>query len=86
MNRSPVGVYGEASWAVQLGGGGGAAVTDVTGRAIARDGDDFASRGDYLANHVVIRVGDEQVAYGVEGQVARAVQFGESVAGPPSPR
>ena len=70
------GVDGEAAGAVQLGGGRGSVVAAVTGGAVAGDGDDVAGRLDHLADHVVVRVGDEQVARGVDGEADGAVQLG----------
>ena len=69
---------------VQLGGGRGPVVAAVTGGAVAGDGDDVAGRLDHLADHVVVRVGDEQVARGVDGDAAGPFSSA-AVAGPLSP-
>ena len=70
------GVDGDAVGVVQLGGGRGPVVAAVTGGAVAGDGDDVAGRLDHLADHVVVRVGDEQVARGVDGDAGGVVQLG----------
>ena len=76
MNRSPAESTATAVGVVQLGGGRGPVVAAVTGGAVAGDGDDVAGRLDHLADHVVASVGDEQVARGVDGEAAGAVQLG----------
>ena len=43
---------------------------------VAGDGDDVAGGLDDLADHVVARVGDEQVARGVDGDALGIVQLG----------
>src|SRR5208282_882083 len=70
------GVDGDAAGAVQLGGGRGAVVAAVTSFTVTCDGDDVAGRLDHLADHVIVKVGDEQVARGVDGDVAGVIQFG----------
>ena len=70
---------------VQLGGGRGSAVAAVTGGAVAGDGDDVAGRLDHLADRVVVRVGDEQVARGVDGDGYSGPFSSAAVAGPLSP-
>ena len=83
MNRSPAESMA-TPWDVQLGVGGESVVATVTGGAVAGDGDDVAGRLDHLADPVVARVGDEQVARGVDGDVAGVVSSA-AVAGPSSP-
>ena len=78
------GVHGDAVGVVQLGGGGGSVVAAVTVGPVAGDGDDVAGRLDDLADHVVVRVGDEQVARGVDGDAAGS-SSSAAVAGPLSP-
>ena len=70
------GVDGDAVGVIQFGGGRGPVVAAVTGFAVAGDGDDVAGRLDDLADHVVVIVGDEQVARGVDGDAPGDVQLG----------
>ena len=76
MNRSPAASTATPSGCVQLGVGRGSVVAAVTGGTVAGDGDDVAGRLDHLADHVVVRVGDEQVARGVDGDADGVAQLG----------
>src|SRR5262249_37174516 len=58
-------IHSHGAWGRQLGGGGGAVVAAVAGRARACDGDDGAGRLDHLADDVVAGVSDEQIAAAV---------------------
>ncbi len=69
------GVDGEAAGAVDLGVDRGSVVALVTRGAVAGDSDDVAGRLDHLADSVVARVGDEQVARGVDGDAVGAIQL-----------
>ena len=76
MNRSPAASTATPAGIVQLGGGRGPVVAAVTEGTVAGDGDDVAGRLDDLADHVVARVGDEQVARGVDGDTGGEAQLG----------
>ena len=65
------GVDGNAEGPVELCGGRWPIVAAVTLGSVAGDGDDVAGRLDHLANDVVVSVGDELVARGVDGDALR---------------
>ena len=98
MKMSPAASTATPVGIVELGLGGRSTVAAVTagetGGAGARDGDDVADghaesgrdalRLDDLADHLVVLVGDEDVARRVERH-ARGLSSSALVAGPPSP-
>src|SRR5262249_17277987 len=70
------GVHCAVARVVQPGGGAGPVVAAVTRLAVPGDGDDLTGRPHHFADHVIVLVGDEQVARGVEGHATRGVQLG----------
>ena len=76
MKRSPAASTATPVGAVQVGGGGRAAVAAVAMRSIAGDGGDHAGGVIDLADPVVAVVGDEEVAGGVHRDAYRAGQVG----------
>src|SRR5439155_134534 len=69
------GVHGDAGRGLELGGGGGAAVVDGVTPA-AGDGRDDPAPSRHLADAVVRRVRDEEVARSVDGDTGRDPQLG----------
>ena len=72
----PAGVHARRHRAVQLGGGGRAAVAAVARGSVAGDGGDHAGSAIHLADAVVVSVGDEEVPGRVHRHALRGRQLG----------
>ena len=74
----PGGVHRDTVGPVQFGGGGRTVIAAVAFGSIAGDGGDHAGGVIHLTDHVVARVGDEEVPRGVQRDISGPVQFGSS--------
>ena len=61
---------------VEIGIGGGHAVAVIACASVAGDGDDGARGFDNFADAVVVFIGDEEVAFGIEGHSERIIEAG----------
>ena len=76
MKTLPAASTATSDGALSWRAGGGTVVAAVAGGAGAGDGDDVAGRLDHVANDVVARVGDVEVAGGVQAQALGGVELG----------
>ena len=70
----PGGIHGDARGTVQLGVAGRAVIAAEAWRSVSRDGSHHPIRD--LADTVIPRVGDVQVARGIHGDAPRTAQLG----------
>ena len=71
-----VAVNGDGSREIELGGGGGAVVPGETRGFNAGDGGDGAGSGVDATDSMIVGVGEEEVAEGVEGEAVGGVERG----------